>query len=196
MALASLRYNLHVFRPAFGAVAFSTVFHTSTPSTRIWSKACEKQVNQQIKAELEAQYAYIAMANYFERDNVALMNIAKFFRTSAEEESKHAQEFITYQNKRGGTVEFFSLTPYNIPEDFSTIQAFKKALSLEEFVYEVLLKTHDTGFNDPELQDLIASTYLREQVDSIYELKSYIANLTLVKPGLGEYMFDKEFTNK
>ena len=48
-------------------------------------------------------------AQYFERQDVALLKIAKFFYDSANEENEHAQKFIKYQNKRGGSVQFFPL---------------------------------------------------------------------------------------
>lgn len=38
-----------------------------------------------------------------------LPNIAKFFKKSSDEEMGHAQSFIDYQNKRGGTCTFFDL---------------------------------------------------------------------------------------
>lgn len=165
----------------------------SSVSTRKWTKKAEKQMNEQIHAELTAQYAYISMAQYFERNDVALKNISKYFYKCAEEEGEHAKTFINYQNKRGGTVHLHPIQPYNIiPGKFSALKAFQKALELEKHVYDVLLKTHDSSSNDPELTDLIASDFLHEQVEAIYSINSYITNLEMVGQGLGTYMFDRE----
>jgi len=164
-----------------------------TASTRIWTKEAEEAVNNQINAELTANYAYLAMAQYFDRSDVSLKNIAAYFRKSAEEESTHAQQFIDYQNRRGGTVVFAAIQPFNIPSVFTAKMAFEKAKDLEEHVYDLLLKTHDSSINDPELTDEIAGTYLHEQVQSIRELKGYITNLNQVGEGLGTYIFDREF---
>jgi len=163
-------------------------------STRKWVPAAEAAVNTQINAELEANYAYLALAQYFDRDDVALKNISNFFKKCAAEEMEHAQHFINYQNRRGGTVKFTPIQPYNVPSPFSAKQAFIKAKELEEHVYDVLLKLHDSSPCDPEFQDEVASEFLHEQVKAISELKSYITNLELVGDKLGVYVFDKEFT--
>lgn len=42
------------------------------------------------------------------------------------------------------------------------------------------------------MTDFLEDHYLREQVESIKELADYVAQLKLVGPGLGEYIFDKE----
>jgi len=78
-------------------------------STRVWTPAAEDQMNKQIKAELKAGYSYLAMSQYFSRNDVHLPNISKFFKESSDEEMQHAQSFIDYQNKRGGTCQFFDI---------------------------------------------------------------------------------------
>jgi ferritin heavy chain len=84
----------------------------------------EGLINRQINLELYASYAYTALAHHFDRWDVALkgkeeknklfnlsINICsffpghhKFFKKMAEEENEHANKFMEYQNKRGGTV--------------------------------------------------------------------------------------------
>ena len=69
-----------------------------------WSKKCEDLLNKQINLEYWAGYQYDYIWNYFNKSEVALKNIEKFFYKSAEEERHHAHEFIKYQNLRGGNV--------------------------------------------------------------------------------------------
>ena len=84
----------------------------------------EGLINRQINLELYASYVYTAMAHHFDRWDVALkgkyeknkvvnllINICsfflghhKFFKKMAEEEHEHANKFMEYQNKRGGTI--------------------------------------------------------------------------------------------
>jgi Ferritin-like domain len=47
--------------------------------------------------EYNMSYVYHAMSSYFQRDNVALANIALFFRASSLEELTHAQKLMNYQ---------------------------------------------------------------------------------------------------
>ena len=81
----------------------------------------EGLINRQINLEMYASYAYTAMANYFGRPDVAfkgqhreklfLLNSTlivighhDYFEKMAKEEFEHANKFMEYQNKRGGTV--------------------------------------------------------------------------------------------
>ncbi|PWA77033.1 ferritin-2 protein [Artemisia annua] len=58
------------------------------------SEAC---INEQINVEYNVSYVYHAMYAYFDRDNVALKGLAKFFKESSEEEREHAEKFMEYQ---------------------------------------------------------------------------------------------------
>ncbi|BFY98483.1 hypothetical protein BsWGS_01523 [Bradybaena similaris] len=61
---------------------------------------------QQIQKELSASYIYQGYASYFERADVSLPGIAKFFSEASLEERQHAQALIDYINKRGGHAQF------------------------------------------------------------------------------------------
>ena len=50
-----------------------------------YASETEAILNRQINLELEASHAYLSIAAYFGRDNVALAGLEKFFRKSAEE---------------------------------------------------------------------------------------------------------------
>merc|ERR1719228_2372878 len=63
-------------------------------------------INKQINMELYASYVYMAMACYFDRDDVALKGFSKRFADGSIEEREHAQKLINYQNMRGGRVVF------------------------------------------------------------------------------------------
>ena len=44
------------------------------------------------------------MYAYFDRDNVALRGLAKYFRKVSKEEREHAEGLMDFQNRRGGRV--------------------------------------------------------------------------------------------
>ena len=50
-----------------------------------FSKAAEEGINQQILVELTASYAYMSMASWFSRDDVALHGLAKYYREQSDE---------------------------------------------------------------------------------------------------------------
>ena len=109
-----------------------------------YHKECEDIVNDQINVEYTAFYAYSALAAYFGRDTVALKGFAKHFREQASEEREHAEQFVDYQNRRGGKVV---LKPLAVPEmQFDEVDGTSDAIyasaianTLENFVLNKLL---------------------------------------------------------
>jgi len=155
---------------------------------------CEGLINRQINLELYASYAYMSMAHYFDRADVALKGHYKFFKKMSEEENEHAQKFMEYQNQRGGTIVLLDIKKPQQQSWTSALEAHETALQLEKDVYQALLELHamGTNHNDPHLTDYLEGEFLDEQVKSIKEYSDYITNLRRVGPGLGEYIFDKE----
>lgn len=50
-----------------------------------------------MQIEYNVSYIYHAMYAYFERDNVALPGLAKYFKDASVEERGHAEAFMDYQ---------------------------------------------------------------------------------------------------
>lgn len=120
----------------------------------------------QINIELYASYVYLSMSFYFDRDDVALPNIAKFFKEQSDEEREHATELMRVQNLRGGRVVLQDIQKPENDEWGTALKAFEAALALEKFNNESLLKLHSTAgnHNDAHLTDFIEEKYLDEQV--------------------------------
>jgi ferritin heavy chain len=66
-----------------------------------FSSEVEAAINKQVNIELYASYVYLSMSYYFDRDDVALPNIAKWLKKQSDEEREHAQNLLKYQNTRG-----------------------------------------------------------------------------------------------
>ncbi|MQM01843.1 hypothetical protein Taro_034603 [Colocasia esculenta] len=106
-----------VFEP-FEEVKKEIALFPSAPDQSLarqkYADNCEAAINEQINVEYNVSYAYHAMFGYFDRDNVALKGLAKFFNESSEQEREHAEKLMKYQNKRGGKVKLQSiLMPLN-----------------------------------------------------------------------------------
>ncbi len=67
------------------------------------SKKMAKAINDQIAAELESEYIYLAMAYKFEDMNLPIF--AKWFYKQAAEEHAHAMKFGKYLIDQGASVE-------------------------------------------------------------------------------------------
>jgi len=156
-----------------------------------WSNACEAALNDQIHAEQSASYVYRSIATFFARDDVALHGFSKWADESAKEELGHAQEFIDYQNKRGGRIAWKALEAPKT-EWRSPLEALEDALRLEKSVNEKLFHLHKVAdeSSDDAFADFIEN-FLEEQVDAIKKLSDQITNLKRVGDGLGVYLFDK-----
>ncbi|KAL3072746.1 hypothetical protein niasHS_017720 [Heterodera schachtii] len=155
----------------------------------------EAGINKQINIELYASYVYLSMSFYFDREDVALHNIAKWFKKQSDEERGHGTTFMKYQNSRGGRIVLQNVQKPEKDEWGSALEAFQAALALEKFNNQSLLELHNLASQqgDSQMCDFLEDKYLREQVESIEEIGKIITNLKRVGKGLGEFLFDKEF---
>jgi ferritin heavy chain len=154
----------------------------------------EAGLNKQINIELYASYVYLSMSYYFDRDDVALPNVAKWMKKQSEEEREHAQILMKYQNTRGGRLVLQNVQKPEKDEWGGLLEAFQAALALEKFNNQSLLELHDLAgtHNDSQMCDFLEDKFLREQVESIEEIGKMITAIKRVGTGLGEYIFDKE----
>ncbi|XP_031102268.1 ferritin, chloroplastic-like [Ipomoea triloba] len=158
---------------------------------------CEAAINEQINVEYSASYAYHSMYAYFDRDNVALKGLAKFFKESSEEEREHAEKLMKYQNIRGGKVKLHSIlspiSEFEHVEKGDALYAMELALSLEKLVNEKLLNLHAVADrnNDPQMTDFIEGEFLEEQVEAIKKISEYVTQLRRVGKGHGVWHFDQ-----
>jgi ferritin heavy chain len=154
----------------------------------------EGLINRQINLELYASYVYTALSHYFGRPDVAFKGHHEYFAKMAKEENEHANKFMEYQNKRGGTIVLLDIKKPAQQSWASPLEAHQAALQLEKDVYQALLELHASASakNDPHLTNYLEEEFLDEQVKSIKEYAEYITILRRVGTGLGEYIFDKE----
>ncbi|ELK32362.1 Ferritin heavy chain [Myotis davidii] len=55
-----------------------------------------------INLELYVSYIYLSMSYYFDRDDMALKNLDKYFLRQSHEEREHAEKLMKLQTQRGG----------------------------------------------------------------------------------------------
>ncbi|XP_027348887.1 ferritin, chloroplastic [Abrus precatorius] len=169
---------------------------------QIYADECESAINEQINVEYNASYVYHSLFAYFDRDNVALKGLAKFFKESSEEEREHAEKLMKYQNIRGGRVVLHAIK--NVPSEFEHVEkgdalyAMELALSLEKLVNEKLLNVHSVADrnNDPQMADFIESEFLSEQVESIKKISEFVSQLRRVGKGHGVWHFDQRLLHE
>ncbi|VVB12828.1 unnamed protein product [Arabis nemorensis] len=162
-----------------------------------YADVCEATINEQINVEYNVSYVYHSMYAYFDRDNVALKGLAKFFKESSDEEREHAEKFMEYQNKRGGRVKLHPIvspiSEFEHGEKGDALYAMELALSLEKLTNEKLLNLHSVASenNDPQLADFVESEFLGEQIEAIKKISDFITQLRMVGKGHGVWHFDQ-----
>ena len=171
----------------------------TAPSSRVrqnYHPQCEAAINSQINLELYASYAYLSMAFYFDRADVALENFSKFFLRQSHKESQHAEKLMQLQNLRGGRIRLRDIMKPDHNNWENGLNAMECAFHLEKSVNQSLLDLHQlaTDKNDAHLCSFLETNYLHEQVKFIKELGGYITNLSKMgapETGMAEYLFDK-----
>ncbi|KAM7154854.1 ferritin heavy chain-like [Molossus nigricans] len=138
----------------------------------------------QINLELYASCIHLSMSYYFDRDDVALKNLAKSFLHQSHEERDHAEILIKLQNQRGGRIFLQDMKKPDHDDWENGLNAMECALHLEKSVNQSLPDLHKlaTDKNDPHLCDFLETHYLNEQVKSINELGDRITNLGRLGP--------------
>ncbi|XP_053436815.1 ferritin heavy chain-like [Nycticebus coucang] len=157
---------------------------------------CEVGVNRQINLELYAYYVYLSMAIYFDRDDVALKNFARYFQRQSHRYWELAKMLMELQNQRGGRVHLQDIKNPGGDDWEDGLQAMECALHLEKNVNQSLLNLYHLARNkgDVQLCDFLEKHFLRQQVKTIKELGGYLTNLHrlgALNSKLAEYVFDK-----
>ncbi|KAG8505683.1 Ferritin heavy chain [Galemys pyrenaicus] len=174
--------------------AMTTASHSQVRQN--YHQDSEAAINRQINLELYASYVYLSMSYYFDRDDVALKNFAKYFLHQSHEEREHAEKLMKLQNQRGGRIFLQDIKKPDRDDWENGLNAMECALHLEKSVNQSLLELHKlaTDKNDPHLCDFLETHYLDEQVKSIKELGDHVTNLRRMgapESGMAEYLFDK-----
>jgi len=158
-----------------------------------YHQECEAGINKQVNMELHAHYVYLSMSLYFDRDDVALTGIAKYFKKASAEEAEHAEKFMKQQNARGGRVVLKDIPRPEKDEWGSPLEAMKAALELEKTVNQSIIDLHALADSkaDGNLTDFLEG-FLEEQVEGIKALGDLVTRITRAGPGLGEIIMDKE----
>jgi len=154
----------------------------------------EAALNKQINIELHASYVYMSMAWYFDRDDVALPGLHKFFKKNSDEEREHAEEIMKYQQQRGGKVVLQGIEKPERDSWGSVLEAVQAALEMEKNINQTLFDLHAVAdkHTDAQMCDWLTTSFLKESVESVKAMSNLVTNLKRAGPGLGEYMFDKE----
>ncbi|XP_042223456.1 soma ferritin-like isoform X2 [Homarus americanus] len=109
----------------------------------------EAAINKHINLELHASYTFLSMGYHFERDDVALPGLSKFFKDHSDFELDNAQTLMKYQNQRGGRVVLQAIPAPCQQEWGQGMEALQVALDLKKQInkYSTQKNSRDVGLS-------------------------------------------------
>jgi len=152
-------------------------------------------LNDQLQAEFESAYIYLAMAAYFE--DKGLEGMANWMNVQFQEEQTHALKFYRYVIERGGRVELQALA--KPPRDWdSPLAAFEAALEHERMISRRIgdLVTLAGEEKDHATHNML-QWFVAEQVEEEANVDAIVTQMRLVgESGHGLFMIDRELKGR
>lgn len=155
----------------------------------------EETLNFQFNRELYSGYLYLAMAAYFEDQD--LSGFANWMRIQAQEELSHAMKFYDYIVRRGGRAVMADIeAPENEWESATAV--FEQVYEHEQMVTGLINKLVDLAL---ELKDHATHNFLQwfvaEQVEEEESASGVLQKVKLASESKsGIYMLDQELAQR
>ncbi|MBQ7562058.1 MAG: ferritin [Synergistaceae bacterium] len=150
-------------------------------------------INEQIKAEFDSAYIYLAMSAYFE--DCGLSGMAHWMRKQYKEEIEHAEKFMNYLYERGERVIIPEIAK---PKESYTdaLEAFKTSYNHEQYVTSRIYKLVDLAVSE---KDYATQSMLKWFVDEQMEEEDNTSSIVNKIEFLGGdkhsiYLVDRELS--
>lgn len=159
------------------------------------SEKMQAALNAQINMEFFASYQYLAMAAYFESEN--LMGFANWMHMQSQEENMHAMKFYHYVNDRRGRV---TLQALDMPKTAwsSPLEAFEDALKHEQTVTAKINALVDLAIQESDhATNSFLKWFVDEQVEEEANVDAVIQDLKRIgSASQGLFMLDRELAQR
>lgn len=155
------------------------------------SQKLQDAMNEQMKNEFASAYIYLAIAGYFQSED--LPGFANWMRVQALEEMTHGEKFFHFICDAGGRT---NLLPIDAPRnDFrSPLEAFEFSLQHEKFVTERIGALMDLALEERHhAAQIMLQWFVTEQVEEESSFSLIIRKLQRVEgDGRGLLLLDQE----
>ncbi len=150
-------------------------------------------INDQIKAEFDSAYIYLAMSAYFE--DCGLSGMAHWMKKQYKEEVEHAEKFIDYLYERGARVIIPEIAKPK--ENYSdALDVFKTAYAHEQYVTSRIYKLVDMAVEEKDYAtQSMLKWYVDEQLEEEDNTGSIVSKLEFLgKDNHSLYIIDRELS--
>ncbi len=159
------------------------------------SEAMTAAINEQIKAEYDSAYIYLAMSAYLK--DAGLDGMSHWMRKQHKEEIEHAEKFIDYLYERGARVIIPEIAKPK--ENYAdAIEAFRTAYAHEQYVTSRIYKLVDLAVEE---KDYATQSMLKWFVDEQMEEEDNTGGIVAKLEFLGSdkhgiYTVDRELASR
>lgn len=166
---------------------------TSINIRQFFSDEAESELNKLVNLFMVGGYQCIAMAAYFDRDEVGLFGVAHFCKWTSVEIYHCARIIMDYVVLRGGRVRLDKVDKPAKTEWKTPIDAMEFILDMKEMIYDKCVQLHKRASDDRDahLEDFLEGVILRPLVACNRQLVVLVSNSKRAGPALGEYQFNK-----
>lgn len=155
------------------------------------NKKIQDAINDQIQAEFQSAYIYLAMSAHFAERN--LNGFAHWLQLQWQEEIEHAMKFYHFILRRGGSVELKTIDKPEI-ELTNPLQIFEAVLQHEQYItsrindlYALAVEEKDYAFQT------LLHWFIDEQVEEEENATDIIEKLKLIgDSGQALFLLDRE----
>lgn len=158
-------------------------------------KKVQDEINDQIQAEFQSAWLYLAFSAWFESRN--LDGFAHWMKKQWEEEQEHAMKFYDHILRRGGEVELKDLSKPKVSAD-SVTEVFEKVLDHERYITKRIHSLYDLAKEEDDypLQTLL-HWFIDEQVEEEENAESILERLKMIgDEGASLYVLDRELSER
>lgn len=155
------------------------------------SKNLEKEINEQINAELFSAYLYLSMSAYLAENN--LSGFSNWMKVQFEEEQFHAMKFYNYVLERGGKIELDKIEKPQITWA-KTLDVFEDSLKHEEYITSRINNLVNIAIEEKDHATVnMLQWFIAEQVEEEANVSEILDQLRLIDgKGSGLFMLDRE----
>ncbi|MBR4488483.1 MAG: ferritin [Bacteroidales bacterium] len=155
----------------------------------------QKEINEQINAELWSGYLYLSMSAWFTQNN--LPGFANWMYIQYQEEFTHAMKMFRYIHERGGVVTLKPIKAVDTKWKSATA-IFEQTLSHERTVTSLINSLMDTAH---EIRDYATINFLNWYVDEQVEEEAHAEEILekvkmIEKDKAAMYNLDKELSTR
>lgn len=155
------------------------------------SNKLQDAINNQIQAEMDSAYIYLAMSVYSESKN--LRGFAHWLKTQYNEEMEHAFKLLNYLTERGGIVKLQAI-PAPAAEFGTPVEVFEKVLAHEIHVTSLITKLYELAVEEKDYAaQIFLQWFIEEQVEEEGNASAILERLKMIGNSNGSLLYiDKE----